>query len=41
MGESKKQMSLYVIEDSNTIGKTIHIRILYWYSVQTDFNEQE
>ena len=21
--------------------RTIHIGILYWYSVQTDFNEQE
>ncbi len=43
MGESKKQMSLNVIWDRNTIGKKRELfrGILYLYSVETDFNEQE
>ncbi len=43
MGESKKQMSLNVIQDRNTLreGRTIHIGFSYWYSVETDFNEHK
>ncbi len=43
MGESKKQMSLNVIQSRNTIGEKqeLFAGIFYLYSVETDFNEQE